>query len=179
MPVLVPQVKQFLDILSDIMLSQVIQMQPDNPNIEIDYVSSRLLFKVPQSENEMNQLMSAFHTPLLFSMLPDVNTLLEIIQCIVLERSLIIVGPKAKQNTNQDLQIALISSIVNSLRQVIYPLKWVQTCISIVPYDLLDILDAPMPYIVGVLNNHWEGYKSQFFGDFDSEFLSEKCLVEI
>jgi hypothetical protein len=30
-------------------------------------------------------------------------------------------------------------------------MTWVQTCIPILPFELIDILDAPMPFLVGII----------------------------
>lgn len=45
------------------------------------------------------------------------------------------------------------------------------------PLELLDILEAPMPYIVGVLHEHWNYFVEERCHDED--FLEEKCLVAI
>lgn len=74
--------------------------------------------------------------------------------------------------------MCLISSIVNSLKLIIYPILWVQTSITIVPLELLDILEAPMPYIVGVLHEHWNFFADERCHD-PQDFLEEKCLVAI
>lgn len=52
----------------------------------------------------------------------------------------------------------IVSSVVNSIRQLCLPLEWVQTCIAVLPVELLDMLDAPLPFIVGVLHPHFAYY---------------------
>ena len=53
------------------------------------------------------------------------------------------------KNMNTE-EITLISAVVNSLPYFLCPIRWVQTHIAILPNELIDILDAPMPYLVGV-----------------------------
>lgn len=109
-------------------------------------------------------------------MLPNSNTLLEILKCILSDMSVVVIGPPSQSDMTQTNQMSLISSVVNCLKLLIYPLTWVQTCITIVPYELVDILDAPMPYIVGILCNLWNEFVENCQ---DSSFLDDKCIITI
>ena len=106
-------------------------------------------------------------------MIDDVNIFLEILRNVVLDKSIIVVGAPGAES--QNLQISVISSIVNSIKLLIYPLQWVQTCITILPFELIDILEAPMPYIVGILYDHWNYFQEGAQDD----FLMDKCLIRI
>jgi hypothetical protein len=46
--------------------------------------------------------------------------------------------------------LTIITSATNLISRLIHPLKWVQTQISILPSELIDVLDAPMPYMIGI-----------------------------
>lgn len=76
--------------------------------------------------------------------------MLEILRSLLLERSIIVVS--------QGDNLGLASSIVNTLRMLVYPLVWVQTVIPILPFELIDMLDAPMPYLIGICEEHWDYY---------------------
>ena len=69
----------------------------------------------------------------------------------------------------------MITSIISTIKELVHPLAWVQTCIPVLPFELIDILDAPMPYMVGLLNDHWQYYLSQ--NSMDS--LYDKCVIHI
>ena len=97
--------------------------------------------------------------PLLFSLLDPVDPasqLLTLVTNLLLEKSFIVVGSSIPDSQNQGVkqlnteQLTLICAIVNSLPYFIWPMVWVQTQIAILPNELIDILDAPMPYLVGV-----------------------------
>ena len=110
--------------------------------------------------SELHKQAQLWHTPLLFSLLDTQNPagqLLTILTCLLLEKSFIVVGrsnarsqDKVMNTTMNTEQQTLISAIVNSLPHFISPMTWVQTHIAILPNELIDILDAPMPYLVGV-----------------------------
>ena len=89
---------------------------------------------------------------------------------------------KAVMNTEE---ITLISAVVNSLPYFLSPITWVQTHIAILPNELIDILDAPMPYLVGVRAKE---IVSQLGVQDESLFLEyltgiecmeDKCVVEL
>lgn len=68
----------------------------------------------------------------------------------------------------------MITSITNTLKNLLHPLAWVSTCIPIVPFELIDILDAPMPYIAGILNDHWQYYLNNSL-----DGITDKCVIQI
>jgi hypothetical protein len=110
-------------------------------------------------------------------MLPNINCLIEILACVLTDQSVVVIGPPGSQEMPQSVQMCLVSSIVNSLKLLIHPILWVQTSITIVPLELLDILEAPMPYVVGVLCEHWNYFAMEKCNDAD--FLEDKCIVSI
>ena len=62
---------------------------------------------------------------------------------------------------------------------------WVQTQIAILPNELIDILDAPMPYLVGVRAKEITAQmgnvdESQFMNYLQGiECMEDKCVVEL
>ena len=60
-------------------------------------------------------------------------------KAILLEKSLIFVGEEH-----------LTSLFVIGFSQIIRPLKWCFSCIPVLPVALLDMLEAPVPLIVGI-----------------------------
>ena len=82
-------------------------------------------------------------------------------------------------------EITLISAVVNSLPYFLCPIRWVQTHIAILPNELIDILDAPMPYLVGVRAKEIVAQMGQTDESLFLEYLSgiecmeDKCVVEL
>ena len=77
---------------------------------------------------------------------------MEILRALLLEQSIIVLAPSEEK-------IQLSTSIVNSLMMMVYPMTFVQTVIPILPFELIDILDAPMPYLVSLVEEHWDYYE--------------------
>lgn len=46
--------------------------------------------------------------------------------------------------------ITLITSVVSALARITNPIPWDHTVIPILPSGLIDILDAPTPFLVGM-----------------------------
>ena len=67
--------------------------------------------------------------------------------------------------------------MINTLRLLVNPMTWVQTSIPILPFELIDILDAPMPFMVGILHEHWHYYE-QMQGP-QRMHLIDKCVITI
>lgn len=64
-------------------------------------------------------------------------------------------------------------------------MNWVQTQIAILPSELIDILDAPMPYMVGVRARELVAHmgttdESQFMNYIQGiDQLEDKCVIEV
>lgn len=43
-----------------------------------------------------------------------------------------------------------VGFVIESLISFLYPLKWEHVILPILPYDLLNLLEAPMPLIAGI-----------------------------
>lgn len=96
-----------------------------------------------------------WHMPVLLSLLDQsdpAGQLLNILANLILEKSTIVVGnsKEAEDGHLNNTQITLISSVTNCLARLMQPLAWAQTLIPILPAELIDVLDAPMPYLVGI-----------------------------
>lgn len=65
--------------------------------------------------------------------------LVNLLKAILLERTVVFVGPEW-----------LLSQFVLGLVQLIAPFKWVFSAIPVLPVALLDMLEAPMPVLIGI-----------------------------
>ena len=75
---------------------------------------------IPTTQKNLVIHAAQWQSPLFFSMIDDVNIFLEILRNVVLDKSIIVVGAPGAES--QNLQISVISSIVNSIKLLIYPL---------------------------------------------------------
>lgn len=127
-----------------------------NPKLKIDFNYCQLSHSIPLTVSDLQKQAQLWHTPLLFSLLDTqdpAGQLLTLLTCLLLEKSFIVVGRSNVRSHDKSMnteQITLISAIANCLPHFISPMTWVQTHIAILPNELIDILDAPMPYLVGV-----------------------------
>jgi hypothetical protein len=44
----------------------------------------------------------------------------------------------------------LLTQACVALMSFIFPLNWLHTLIPILPVEMIDVLDAPMPFIIGI-----------------------------
>lgn len=58
-------------------------------------------------------------------MLADISSLFEVLACVLTDHSVIVVGPPGSTEIPHSVQMCLVSSIVNSLKLLIYPILWV------------------------------------------------------
>jgi len=75
----------------------------------------------------------------LSALAPD--TFLEILYSIMLEKSVIFVSDN----------LPILSSAVLGLQAFLSPFKWSYVQIPILPRSLVDMIEAPMPFLVGLL----------------------------
>jgi DENN domain-containing protein 2 len=69
--------------------------------------------------------------------------LVKIFGSLLIERKVILLGKNLSQ----------VSSCVMALYSLLYPFQWHHTIISTVPQQLVEIIQAPFPFFVGVLKN--------------------------
>ena len=50
--------------------------------------------------------------------------------------------------------LPLLSSAVLGMQCFLSPFKWCNVQINILPKGLVDMIEAPMPYLVGLLRSH-------------------------
>lgn len=69
---------------------------------------------------------------------------LKILFSIMLEKSVIFVSDN----------LPLLSSAVLGMQCLLLPFKWSYVQIPILPKSLVDMVEAPMPFLVGLLRSH-------------------------
>ena len=161
LPVMIPKVLRFLE-----------QLMAMKPGMQVKYNQSELHFQKPLTRDQSVKQAIAWHSPTFFSLLQNSSDLLIIIAAILLDKSIIVVGTSN----------SVLSSIVNTLKLIVEPLQYLQTSITILPYELIDILDAPMPFMVGILEETWSEYTQGIeheLGQIDkNSYFYDKCVIQ-
>lgn len=88
---------------------------------------------------------------------------------LLIERKVILLGRNISQ----------ISSCMSALYSILYPFQWHHTIITIVPEQLVELLQAPFPFFAGVLkstvNGQLRDIEDGIIVDLDSKCLLKKC----
>ena len=77
-----------------------------------------------------------------------IDQIIELYTCLLIEKKILLIS-KHK---------ALLTQVMNSLISFMFPFQWKHTFIPILPINRTDILDAPMPYFIGVEPNPYLEY---------------------
>jgi len=97
-------------------------------------------------KSDCSERSGIFFCGLLFSVLKP-HDIFEIICNILLEHSIVFVSKNAN----------LLTSAILGCCALISPFKWEHPIIPIVPYKMLELLEAPVPFLVGMLKSNAEG----------------------
>jgi hypothetical protein len=73
----------------------------------------------------------------------DIDSILEVFSAILLEKKILFIS-KHK---------ALLSQVMSCFMSFIFPFQWKHTLIPILPITMIDIIDAPFPFIIGIEQN--------------------------
>ena len=112
----------------------------------------------------------------------DINLLF-----LILDQSIVIKVILSLLSENQIVFIAsqayLLHLIIPIFLKLIFPFKWIQTCITLLPKDSIEYLDTPSSFIIGVLSSYitvleiMEKYPGKIIVDLDTnEIFGEDNL---
>ncbi|XP_014261744.1 DENN domain-containing protein 2A-like isoform X2 [Cimex lectularius] len=87
----------------------------------------------------------------------SVPIFIQILASLLLERKIILVGSF----------ISVLSDCIEGLLKSLYPFEWQHTIVSLLPISMSEILQAPTPYIVGLLKNRKWPIKKMFFSEIE------------
>ena len=105
---------------------------------------SQIVFDVAESGNQIVYQANEPFFECIFSMLSPTE-IVNIIKAILLEKSIVFVGPEH-----------LLAMFILGFNKLIAPFQWCFSIIPIIPVSLLDMLDAPVPLIVGITPNEYQ-----------------------
>ena len=115
----------------------------DSINFKNDILRCSIHQKIPQSIKESQIADMMWLSPMFLSALTS-SQFLKILYAMMLEKSIIFVSDN----------LPLLSSAVLGMQCFLHPFKWSYVQIPILPQSLVDIIEAPMPFIIGLLRSH-------------------------
>src|ERR1700733_12626882 len=71
------------------------------------------------------------------------DTIIKIFSSILYEQKIIFIGN----------ELGPLTRLINTFISLLYPFSWPHTYIPILPALMLDIIQAPTPYIIGILRS--------------------------
>ena len=87
---------------------------------------------------------------------------LRLFHCVMLEKKIIVMGFSMSQ----------ISNAVESLSALLEPFHWHHTLVPLLPYHLVNIIEAPTPYIIGI-------HDSEHFDNDILESLDDVTVIHL
>ncbi|XP_056686888.1 uncharacterized protein [Spinacia oleracea] len=119
-------------------------------DIGIDEISLDIDLCDPTMSAEVNARLAAAEEAVALSVwttaticrVLSLDSILALLTGVLLEKQVIIIGSN----------LGVLSAIVLSIIPMIRPFEWQSLFLSILPVKMLDFLDAPVPYIVGLKN---------------------------
>jgi len=98
---------------------------------------------VAESANQISFQAYESFFDCIFGMLSPVE-IVNILKAILLERTIVFIGPEH-----------LLAMFILGFNKLLAPFEWCFSIIPIIPISLLDMLQAPVPLIVGITNNEY------------------------
>lgn len=89
-------------------------------------------------------LESSWFCPRLFSAL-SMTTLTRLLSAVLLEKSIVFVGKQS-----------MLSSAILGLNSLLHPFKWCLALVPILPHPLIEMLEAPLPLLVGISRREYK-----------------------
>jgi hypothetical protein len=97
----------------------------------------------------------------------DLDTIIKIFSSILYEQKIIFIGN----------ELGPLTRLINTFNCLLYPFSWPHTYVPILPALMLDVIQAPTPYIIGILRS-CESYLSEN-DDFISQDSSDIVIIDI
>eukprot|EP00347_Sterkiella_histriomuscorum_P012528 403368229 len=161
-PLLMPEV---LDVLNN--YNNIDPISPEIRFVNMK-IGSNISFKTPQSVKQQQQADMIWYASMFLSAING-SQFIDILCAIMLEKSVIFVSDN----------LPLLSSAVLGMQCFLNPFKWCHVAIPVLPKSLLDIIEAPMPFLVGLLKSHVKFVPSlNEDGSFNNEFEDQDIFQE-
>lgn len=93
------------------------------------------------------------------------ETLINVFGSLLLERKVILYGKN----------ISILSSCVLGLQTILYPFQWQHTLVTLLPHSLIEVCQAPLPLLTGVLDEINVDIEDGIVIDLDGRLVLQKC----
>lgn len=93
------------------------------------------------------------------------ETLINVFGSLLLERKVILYGKN----------ISILSSCVLGLQTILYPFQWQHTLVTLLPHSLIEVCQAPLPLLTGVLDEINVDIEDGIIVDLDTRQVLQKC----
>lgn len=93
------------------------------------------------------------------------ETLINVFGSLLLERKVILYGKN----------ISMLSSCILGLQTILYPFQWQHTLVTLLPHSLIEVCQAPLPLLTGVLDEINVDIEDGIIVDLDSRQVLQKC----
>lgn len=123
--------------------------------IQVPIMTSTIRFWAPPAKLPIPYVALPYQT--LFDCL-DVDNVLKVWYSLVLERSVVLVSS----------QYSILTVCAEILCSLLFPMQWSHLYIPLVPRFLSPMLEAPFPYLCGVIGENWMHAK---------QFVSEETMI--
>uniref|UniRef100_A0A146L393 Suppression of tumorigenicity 5 protein n=2 Tax=Lygus hesperus TaxID=30085 RepID=A0A146L393_LYGHE len=104
-----------------------------------------------QDGNEISKLLKAINIP----------NFIQLLSHVLLERKIILVSS----------YISSLSDSIQGLLKSIYPFDWPHTLVTVVPSIMFEILQSPIPYVLGIMKNEKAPLPVSFFTNIEDVFV--------
>ncbi|KAK1428447.1 hypothetical protein QVD17_17281 [Tagetes erecta] len=119
----------------------------EDPNVDMSMIPDKVKFKLAAIEEAVS--LSNWTTIAICRALSLQNVLL-LLAAVLLEKQVIITSPN----------LGVLSATVLSLIPMILPFEWQSLFLPVLPGKMFDFLDAPVPFVVGILHKPVNKMKS-------------------
>lgn len=93
------------------------------------------------------------------------ETLINVFGSLLLERKVILFGRN----------IAILSSCILGLQTILYPFQWQHTLVTLLPHSMIEVCQAPLPLLTGVMDEINVDIEDGIVIDLDGHQVLQKC----
>ena len=123
------------------MFNYSLLIPPNHCLFELKYKYSSVHMYFP-SATEVPTVLNDSNIKLLFSVM-NTSIIIKLYCCLLTERKIVLVSEAP----------TLLYKICNGLFKLIFPFKWMHTFIPVIDEDQIDLLEAPVPYVIGLVSS--------------------------
>ena len=130
-------------------------------------ISNPFCYCFPDKFKDCYSFSFMWHVPVMLSLFQNFRIVLRLVTAIFLERSIIFISKNP----------AKLSSVILGLKSMIKPFSWCGSLIPVLPGALLEIIDSPLPILVGITQESYDQLREDY--ELDEELVESKTWVHL